>query len=91
MSNRDCSDLTPRAAGTTAVGVNIAARLEGLAEQVAEARITSLTNCTATSPYGTIRRSEEVRFAPDSTLEQSGFELWVPPACDTPGSHKVRC
>src|SRR4051812_21882664 len=24
-------------------------------------------------------------------LEQSGFELWVPPAYDTPGSHKVRC
>jgi hypothetical protein len=42
---------------------------------VAEARITSLTNCTTTSPYGTIRRSEEVRFAPDSTLEQAGFEL----------------
>jgi hypothetical protein len=30
-------------------------------------------------------------FALDSTLEQSGFELWVPPACDAPGSHKVRC
>jgi len=27
----------------------------------------------------------------DSPLEQSGFELWVPPACDAPGSHKVRC
>jgi hypothetical protein len=27
----------------------------------------------------------------DSLLEQSGFELWVPPACDAPGSHKVRC
>jgi hypothetical protein len=25
-------------------------------------------------------------FAPDSPLE-----LWVPPACDAPGSHKVRC
>jgi hypothetical protein len=31
------------------------------------------------------------RFARDSLLEQSGFELWVPPACDAPGSHKVRC
>jgi hypothetical protein len=30
-------------------------------------------------------------FAPDSPLEGSGFELWVPPACDAPGSHKVRC
>jgi hypothetical protein len=30
-------------------------------------------------------------FAPDSPQEQSGFELWVPPACDAPGSHKVRC
>jgi hypothetical protein len=29
--------------------------------------------------------------SPDSPLEQSGFELWVPPACDAPGSHKVRC
>ena len=37
--------------------------------------------------YGVI---EEVRFAADSLLEQSGFELWVPPACDGPGSHKVR-
>jgi hypothetical protein len=27
----------------------------------------------------------------DWLLEQSGFELWVPPACDTPGSHKIRC
>jgi hypothetical protein len=27
----------------------------------------------------------------DWLLEQSGFELWVPPACDAPGSHKVRC
>jgi hypothetical protein len=27
----------------------------------------------------------------DSALEQSGFELWVPPACDAPGSHKLRC
>jgi hypothetical protein len=27
----------------------------------------------------------------DSPLEQSGFELWVPSACDTPGSRKVRC
>ena len=25
----------------------------------------------------------------DSALEQSGFELWVPPACDTPGSHTM--
>ncbi len=33
----------------------------------------------------------ETRFAPDTLLEQSGFELWVPPACDTTGSHKVRC
>ena len=24
------------------------------------------------------------RFAADSMLEQSGFELWVPPACDAP-------
>jgi hypothetical protein len=31
------------------------------------------------------------RFSRASPLEQSGFELWVPPACDTPGSHKVRC
>jgi hypothetical protein len=45
---------------------------------VAEARITSLTNCTATSPYGTIRRSEEVRFAPDWTLEGARFEPSVP-------------
>jgi hypothetical protein len=22
---------------------------------------------------------------------QSGLELWVPPACDAPGTHKVRC
>ena len=29
--------------------------------------------------------------AQDSPLEQSGFELRVPPACDAPGSHKVRC
>ena len=27
----------------------------------------------------------------DSPLEGEGFELWVPPACDAPGSHKVRC
>ena len=33
-------------------------------------------------------KTPEVRFAPDSVLEQSVFELWVPPACDTPGSHK---
>jgi hypothetical protein len=32
-----------------------------------------------------------IKFAHDSPLEQSGFELWVPPACDAPGSHKVRC
>ena len=32
-----------------------------------------------------------IKFARDSPLEQSGFELWVPPACDAPGSHKVRC
>ena len=24
----------------------------------------------------------------DSPLEQSGFELWVPPACDAPGQPK---
>jgi hypothetical protein len=34
---------------------------------------------------------EGIWFAQDSPLEQSGFELWVPPACDAPGSHKVRC
>jgi len=33
----------------------------------------------------------EQRLAQDSPLEQSGFELWVPPACDALGSHKVRC
>ena len=27
----------------------------------------------------------------DWLLEQSGFELSVPPACHAPGSHKVRC
>jgi hypothetical protein len=27
-----------------------------------------------------------IRFASDSALEQSGFELWVPPACDTPAA-----
>jgi hypothetical protein len=37
------------------------------------------------------RRGRGVEFAPDSLLEQSGFELLVPPACDAPGSHKVRC
>jgi hypothetical protein len=42
-------------------------------------------------PWATARRRATGRFAPDSALEQSGFELWVPPACDTPGSHKVRC
>jgi hypothetical protein len=26
------------------------------------------------------------RFAQDSPLEQSGFELWVPPACDAPAA-----
>jgi hypothetical protein len=37
------------------------------------------------------RTLPRIRFAGDSPLEQSGFELWVPPACDAPGSHKVRC
>jgi hypothetical protein len=29
---------------------------------------------------------EEFGFALDSPLEQSGFELWVPPACDAPAA-----
>jgi len=40
---------------------------------------------------GTLRQTPRDRFVADSPLEQSGFELWVPPACDTPGSQKVRC
>jgi TnpA family transposase len=45
------------------------------------------------APAGMVRFGliEEVRFASDSPLEQSGFELSVPPACHAPGSHKVRC
>ena len=39
----------------------------------------------------TARGTARAKFAVDSLLEQSGFELWVPPACDAPGSHKVRC
>ena len=29
---------------------------------------------------------QKIEFAPDSPLEQSGFELWVPPACDAPAA-----
>jgi hypothetical protein len=47
------------------------------------ARRVSFLSCADT-------RGRDRKFA-DSPLEQSGFELWVPPACDAPGSHKVRC
>jgi hypothetical protein len=47
--------------------------------------------CVCTAPVEHTADGDEARFASDSPLEESGFELWVPPACDAPGSHKVRC
>jgi|SRR5580693_5937070 hypothetical protein len=56
--------------------------------------IVALTNQTVYANQPVQRQvgaRDKAWFALDSPLEQSGFELWVPPACAAPGSHKVRC